>query len=418
MRSVEVLVAGGGASGMMAAITAKRQGANVMIVEKKPKPGKKLLATGNGKCNFTNLIQEQGKYYSDNKEFPWKVIQRFGAKDSIEWFQKIGVLEREREGYVYPASNQASSVVNSLIREMKRLKIEVHTEEIVREIRPVSPKGGFQVVTDKSVYLAKKVIIATGGMASPVHGSSGDGYELARSLGHQVISPVPALTSLRLQGKYMKTWAGCRVQGKVTLYHEKGEEICREQGEIQLVAYGISGIPVFQISRFAAKEIQDGKRVTLVLDAMPQDSEESLIEFIEERKQYDARQSVGDVLEGILPDKFARAVVQRCHMDMAKEIGTLSLTEIHALVSMVKHMECKVEGVSDFDKAQVTAGGVSTKEVNPLTMESVLEKGIYFTGEVLDVDGVCGGYNLQWAWASGYAAGTDCHESNGKRKDK
>lgn len=420
MRSVELIVIGGGASGMLAAITAERAGAHVLILEKKNCLGKKILATGNGKCNFTNLLQEESCYRSENQSFPWKVIQKFGAKDSIAWFEEIGVLSRQRDGYIYPASNQAGTILHALEREIERNKVEVHLEEVAQEISQIvkGKEKSFLVRTNRGEYLASRVLLATGGMASPVHGSTGDGYHFAKKLGHKIMKPVSALTSLVLEGKFMKGWSGVRVQGKVSLYSEDKICLCEDTGEIQMVAYGISGIPVFQLSRFAAREIASKRQPYLVLDSMPEYSRDWIIEHLSKNIERDGSQSMGDLLEGILPDKLGKVFLKEVKISPSKEAFSCSKRELESLAEIIKQMKLSIKEVSGFDKAQVTAGGVATNEVNVATMESKLCKGLYFTGELLDVDGICGGYNLQWAWATGYLAGTSCGKLHVDRNKK
>lgn len=411
MRSVQVLVVGGGASGMMAAIMARRSGAKVMIIEKKPRLGKKLLATGNGKCNFTNRVQKESCYRSEQKELAWQIVRQFGWEQCVEWFDEIGVLGKERDGYFYPASGQATTVLRALERELMRLKVEIHTEEAVEEVlchdRGDSSKG-FLVRTDKSEYLAKRVILSTGGMAAPVHGSTGEGYQYAQHFGHQIAEPVPALTSLILDGGFMKSWSGVRIQGKVSLYNEKRDLLCEDLGEIQMVAHGISGIPVFQLSRFAARELIEKRNVFLYLDCMPEYDETRVLKEIKKRQQYNPEQSIGDVLEGMLPDKLAGVILKKAGVSISSEAKIVSEENCKQIAEVIKRMELRVKAVSDFEKAQVTAGGVLLEEIVPDTMESKLCKGLFLTGELLDVDGICGGYNLQWAWATGYLAGKAC----------
>lgn len=413
MQSIEVLVIGGGASGMVAAIEAGRQGAKVMLIEKKERLGKKLLATGNGKCNFTNQFQEPGCYRSEQPDFPWKVIQKFGYQESVEWFGQLGILAKDRNGYVYPASGQAASVLHALEREIKRLKIEVHTEEWAEEItihykNNSSQKDGFLVSTNQSEYLARNVILSTGGKASPVHGSSGDGYRMAKKLGHHIVPPVPALTSLILDGNYMKIWSGVRIQGTVALYNCENQLLYQDTGEIQMTAYGISGIPVFQLSHYAARENSKGRKVYLTLDSLPDYGKKWIYRELKRRKCYNGDQSMGDLLEGIFPDKFAVVLLKQADISIKSSAMEVSDEKLGILADMIKEMKLLVNGTSGFKKAQVTAGGVFTEEIYRDTMESKLWDGFYMTGELLDVDGICGGYNLQWAWATGYLAGMSC----------
>lgn len=415
---IEVLVIGGGASGMAAAITAARHGARVLVLEKKNSLGKKLLATGNGKCNFTNQVQHAKCYHSSQKDYPWKVIGQFGWQESVAWFDELGILAKDRNGYVYPASGQASSVLHALQREIKRLQVEVHTgEEVQKAVQSFGQKG-FLVTTDRAEYPAENVIISTGGMASPAHGSTGDGYGFAKQFGHHLVPPLPALTSLVLEGSFCKMWGGTRVQGMVSLYDETGRLLGTDSGEIQMTAYGISGIPVFQLSRFAAIELEKGRKVTLCLNSMPEYNKEWLAGELLKRKRYNGQQSIRDLLEGMLPDKLAGVYVKKLKIADSARVKEISKEQFFCLADIIQHMEFSVRKVSGFEKAQVTAGGICTEEVCPDTMESKLCKGLYFTGELLDVDGDCGGYNLQWAWATGCLAGRAAGKSrNGEKND-
>ena len=418
MRSIEVLVLGGGASGMMAAIMAAREHAHVMILEKKNRLGKKLLATGNGRCNFTNKVQKKECYRGKDANFAWNAMQHFSAEDAIEWFDQIGILATDKNGYMYPAANQATVVLHALENELKRQKVEVKLEEAVLSVQKDSKRNdGFVVTTDQDSYIAKRVIVATGGMAAPVHGSTGDGYELAAAFGHQLVLPASALTSIVLEGNFMKKWSGIRIQGEVFLYDQDDELLAKDRGEIQMVAYGISGIPVFQVSRFAAVELQKKRKPYLVLDSMPDHSKEWIVKQIVRRAEWNPKQSFGDLIEGLLPDKLGLVLLQQCHIDPASKAEQCLPKKIQQLAQKIKHNVLMIKEVSGFEKAQVTAGGLATGQVDPDTMESKLCKGLYFTGELLDIDGICGGYNLQWAWTSGYLAGKACGMLHKERKE-
>lgn len=409
MRSVELLVVGAGASGMMAAITAARGGSRVLLLEKKNRTGKKLLATGNGRCNYTNQVQAMTCYRSQCQEKAWDIIKSFDDKKTVAWFREIGVLPGNRQGYLYPASFQAASVLHALEREMKRLKIEIHREEPVEKIEiPRNVKGeggkGYVVTSSQGKYLAGKVIISTGGMAAPVHGSTGDGYGLVKPFSLAFVPVYPALCALLVDKPYTKKWAGNRVQGRVSLMVDN-EMIAEDTGEIQLVAQGISGIPVFQVSRFAAGALAERKQVFLYLDSMPEWDFEMVLEELKRRVQWNPGQSVGDLLEGMLPDKLSGVLIKEAGLDIASPAGKLTQKAIEKLVTVIKEFPIEIHGTVGFDKAQVTRGGISLEEIERYTMEVKKCPGLYLTGELLDVDGICGGYNLQWAWTTGYLAG-------------
>lgn len=409
MRSVDLLVVGAGASGMMASITAARAGVRVVLLEKKNRVGKKLLATGNGRCNYTNQVQTSDCYRSQCQKKAWRVIQSFDEKKTVAWFQEIGILPGNRQGYLYPASFQATAVLHGLEREMNRLGIEIHREETVKSIeRRRDGKGsvikGYVVTSSRDRYLAGKVIISTGGMAAPVHGSTGDGYELAAPFSLKMEPTYPALCALLVKQPYTKRWAGNRVQGKVTLM-VNDNVMGEDTGEIQLVAQGISGIPVFQVSRYASGALGEGKQVILYLDSMPEWSSENVLLELQRRIRWNQQQLAGELLEGMLPDKLSGVLIKEAGLDERKPAGKLSSGELKKLVAYVKGFAIKIQGVAGFEKAQVTRGGISLEEIDEETMEVKNAPGLYLTGELLDVDGICGGYNLQWAWTTGYLAG-------------
>lgn len=419
MRSVEVLVVGAGASGMMAGITAARGGCRVLLVEKKDRPGKKLLATGNGRCNYTNEHQEPGCYRSQSPERAWEILQSFDEERTVAWFREIGILPGNRRGYLYPASFQASSLLRSMERELERLGVAIHKEESVQRIeRRRNVKGareeGYVVVTDRGKYLAERVIVSTGGMASPAHGSTGDGYRFLEPFSLEMVPVYPALCSLVTEKSMAGRWAGNRVQGEVSLMAD-GKLLARDRGEIQLVSRGISGIPVFQVSRYAACALGEKRRVTLCLDSMPDWEEGEVFAELERRVRWNGNQSAGDLLEGMLPDKFSRVLIRGSGLSLSARAEEISGDALERLAGQVKHFSMDILGVSGFEQAQTTAGGISLEEINPYTMEVAKVPGIYLTGELLDVDGICGGYNLQWAWTTGYLAGSGAAGMCGQR---
>lgn len=422
MQSIEVMVIGGGASGMMAAAVAAEAGARVLLVEKLGKLGKKLLATGNGRCNFTNTVQKKEYYHSRTEGFAWQVISAFDEQQVMDWFRNHGVLPMERDGYVYPRSAQAVSVVQILQRVLAEWAVQVHTEESLLDIVPQRDKTGvvqrYEVTTSQGRYLAGQVILAPGGAAAPVHGTSGDGYAWVERLGIPLVTPVPALTSLELEGAFCKTWAGVRIDGQISVYSESGKCLGTDRGEIQMVSYGISGIPVFQISHYAAREWEKGRKPYLILECMCDFSEEALLdEWFRRRAVYaNLSLSVADVLEGMLPGKLSMAYVREAGLQNGQKADTVSRKQWEALARQIKAKRLQIRSVSGFEKAQVTSGGVSLEALDAETMELHQYPGLYITGELADVDGICGGYNLQWAWSSGYVAGKAAAQKAGGRK--
>lgn len=400
----DILVAGAGASGLMAAICAARAGVRVAVVEKKKEPGKKILATGNGKCNYTNQVQNPSCYRSSSKEeLVTKIREQFTYEDTVQFFQELGIVPYEKNGYVYPYSGQASSVLQVLLLELKKRNVPIYTEEPVKEIRS-GKNGGWEVVCASQRWNAKKIILACGGMASPNLGSDGSGYELCRQMGHQIVPVAPALTGLQAQGMDFKLTAGVRTPAKVDLYIDD-KLVCSDRGELQLTAYGISGIPVFQISRYATLALKKQQSVTAVIQYVPDlyETMEQLMEVVWNRRK--PEKTCGAFLTGFLNQKLALALLSCAGIKEKQPSMELSQKQLKQLVKVIWKQRLTITGDTGMEHAQVCAGGVSLEEIKPDTMESKKMPGIYLAGEVLDVDGICGGYNLQWAWTTGFVAG-------------
>ncbi len=395
-------IIGGGAAGMMAAIAAAQKGAQVIILEQKDQVGKKLLATGNGRCNFTNTLQNPDCYRSENPGFPWEVVCSFDMQRTVALFLQMGIYSRNRNGYLYPNSDQAASVRDALRMELERLHVEIRTETKCLEIIP--KKRGFTLKTDCGNLKTDKVILTTGSKAALAAGADGSGYALAKQLGHRIIPVLPALVQLRCAEKYYKSLAGVRVQGSVELY---ADDVCLagDTGEIQLTQYGISGIPVFQISRYAAQALREKKSVRAVLNFMPDFTEKQLFSFLKARADMRPEKALDDFFTGLFNRKLSELFVRLSKLDGSRKAGELTERELTLLCRLIQSFWTKVTGTNSYEQAQICCGGVATDEVNPLTMESLYVPGVFFAGEVLDVDGLCGGYNLQWAWSSGHLAG-------------
>lgn len=400
MRTVAVI--GGGASGMMAAVAAASGGARVVIMEHKDRIGKKILSTGNGRCNFTNIQQEPLCYHSENSLFPWRIIEKFDARAAISFFLKLGIYSKNRNGYLYPNSDQASAVLEAFRMELDRLHVDIRTGIHVRKIQP--GKKGFTIYTDSGQVRADKVILCTGSKAAPATGSDGSGYDFAKQAGHRLIPVLPALVQLRCSGSFFKAIAGVRVNGSVAVWAE-GECIARDTGEIQLTDYGISGIPVFQVSRYASKLLYEKKEVSAVLDFMPDFTEEQTDTFLRARAKTRPEKPAEKFMIGLFHKKLSDMWIKMSGIPRDKKVGEFTEQEFSKLVCLIKQFEVPVTATNSYEQAQVCCGGVDTAEVDPETLESVYVPGLYFAGEILDVDGMCGGYNLQWAWASGHTAG-------------
>ena len=414
----DVCVIGGGASGLAAAIAAGREGASVLVIERMDKTGKKILATGNGKCNLTNQAIRRGHiptgaYRSGQEAFPLHVLEDFDAGDTLAFFESMGLYTRERDGYVYPMSEQAASVRDILCWELARYKADVVTGQEVKDIKTKgsgAAKSGFTIYTAEETYQCKKLIMACGGASSPKLGSNGSGYKLAENMGHHVSAPVPALCALHCKEKYFKELAGIRLQGRVKLF-TGGKMAAEDRGEIQLTAYGISGIPVFQVSRYAAKALRAKKPVTAVLDLMPAVSEKGLRARLMWQMHVSPKWTMRMVLSGMMNSKLASCLLKCAGIDGGQPCHKVDAHALERLITLVKHHEVHITATNDFEQSQATAGGVDTREIDEKTMASKIAAGLYITGELLDVDGICGGYNLQWAWATGVLAGSDAGRS-------
>ena len=384
----KVVIIGGGASGMMAAIQAARTGAAVTLLEHNEKPGKKILATGNGRCNLTNLVQEPSRYRSSQPDFPWKIITQYPLEDTLAFFSELGIYTKDRNGWVYPYSDQAAGVAQVLELEARHQKVKIKTTEEVTDI--LREDGQYLVKTATWQYPCDSVIISCGSSASNVEGSSTTGYELAEKLGHTVVKPLPSLCGIRGKDNYYAKWAGSRMDGRITLEID-GETVGEEQGEILFTEYGISGIGVFQLSRYAVRGTDEGKIATYHLDLMPQLTKEELVKLLLDRQQAGSYKNPQELLIGLLPRKMIDVLVKKTY-------------EPEKIAERLKDWQVPVKGAYALQQAQICSGGVDARELTE-QLESRLHPGIYFTGEVIDVDGPCGGYNLQWAWSSGAVAG-------------
>lgn len=395
MEKKKVCIVGGGAAGMIAAIMAARNHAAVTILEHNEKTGKKLLATGNGRCNLTNEKQEKMCYHSEHPELLWDILQNFPSEQTLDFFEKIGIYPVSKNGYFYPSSMQASSVQEVLEMEARFLKVKIKCKEHVKEIKVSDTKENprFSVVTETWQYPADAVILACGSQASEIDGADGSGYTLAKQLGLKVINPLPALVPLKGKGNYFSKWAGTRIYGKIYL-QSQNEIVQTEEGELQLTDYGISGIPVFQLSGLAAKLLQHQHSVTLMIDFLPDVTPKELEELLLKRKELCPYKTTKELCIGLFPKKLIEVLVDKN-------------TDLSTLAEKIKKFSMEIVGTKPFSNAQVCQGGVSLEEISPKTMECKKIPGLYLAGELLDADGICGGYNLQWAWSSGACAGKE-----------
>lgn len=416
-------IIGGGASGLTAAIAAARAGETVTVLERRDRIGKKILATGNGRCNLSNrdfCVERDYRSASGSARLS-AYFSQFGVEDTLSFFEEAGLLTTDRGGYLYPRSLQASAVLDLLRSELERLSVEVVCSCTVKEIRR---KKQFLVVTDRGEFRFDRLILACGSAAGTNPKEGLGGFGLARQLGLSMLEPVPALAALRCEERFFKGLAGVRCAARVTLYiygnggHDgaspkRGAQSCQaagreasyeEAGELQLTDYGISGIPVFQCSRYAAVALAEKKSVEAVIDFMPEYEDAAWGQFCRRQYQNCLNKSVMLLGCGILHKKIVQVLLGLCNLRQDDVVEGKTRERIFSMFSLMRAFRVKVVSVNPMESAQVCAGGVPFYEVDE-GLQAKKVPGLYLCGELLDVDGRCGGYNLQWAWSSGHIAG-------------
>lgn len=397
----DTIIMGGGPSGMTAAIFAARKGLKVCIVEHMDRVGKKILSTGNGKCNLTNMNMDKSWFYSGSKGDFYSVVKQFMPENIVNFFGELGVLTLNKNGYIYPRSEQASIVLDSLRNEVERLGVTVY---LLASDAIVKKNDKFYVSFNNITITSDKLIIACGSKSAPKTGSDGSGYKYAKEFNHPVIKVIPALVQLICKEGFYKELQGVRCQGAVKVL-VNNSIIAEDKGEIQLTSYGISGIPVFQISRVVKRQLDKGSNPTLSVDFVTEYSQKELYAFLSEVIKTQPNTEFCQVLSGILNKKLAVVIIKECNLKPSLTCKNITSDNITYIIDKIKDFRIIPKDTNGFDNAQVCAGGVRLDEINLNTMESMLVPGLYFAGEILDVDGKCGGYNLTWAFASGKVAG-------------
>ena len=397
---MRVAVIVGGASGLTAACTAAEQGAQVILLEAQPRVGRKLMATGNGRCNLTNLEDGREHWHGADPAFVLPALSAFGPLETLDFFRSLGLLTAEEPGgRVYPLSDQAGSVVDVLRFAVQAAGVEVRTGRRVSAL--TRERGGFLLRADGEELRADRVILCCGGAAGGPLGGCLDGYKLLRSLGHGVTELCPALVQLRTEPLWVRPLKGVRAPAALTLRRD-GQVLARTRGEVQFTEYGVSGPAAFELSR-AASVSGGGQELTLdLLDGTPFGELEALLAA---RCHALPELTANDLLTGMLHNRLGRTLVRRAGLSLEVPLSALDGKSLRRVAGCVKRFALPVTGTQGFDSAQVTAGGARTAQFDPETLSSRLVPGLYAAGEVLDVDGDCGGYNLQWAWASGRLAG-------------
>lgn len=439
----KIVIAGAGASGMMAAIAAAgglsemdgEQGQDagergqdkgpaggygfarpedICILEKNERAGRKLLATGNGRCNFTNAKCTSWDYSGafllkkETSGFPDSVMVQAPPKRVMEAFFRMGILPREEdEGRVYPYSGQGSSICQALYSKLASLGVEIRCGSVLKRAEAL-PGGGFHLtLRDGSELTCERLILAVGGKAGCQYGSEGDGYALARELGHRVVKPIPALVQLTADDPDLPSLKGVRVKARAALF-EGSEKIRDDRGEIQFTEDTLSGICIFNLSRYvrySGNPVSAPERYHVGIDFMEEYPEETVLAILRLRQEYLGQREARAFLSGVLHEKLAAVFMQKLGIPAGRKTAELREEDLAALAAMLKNFDVKITGTKSWKDAQVTAGGVDTAEIHRRTLESKLIPGLYFAGELIDVDAPCGGYNLQWAFASGMVAG-------------
>lgn len=398
---MHIAVIGGGASGLTCAISAARKAKStntscmITLFEAKNRVGKKILATGNGRCNMLNT--DKSPFYFSKNNFHLYALKKYSCASNIEFFRSMGLYVRaDEEGRVYPLSNQASSVLDTLRLECYRLGVKTVTDF---EVNSVVKKGNRFVINDDLVF--DKVVLACGGMASV---KNFNGYDLLSQLGHKITNVSPSLSKLNVSDtKYVKQLQGIRHKVTLTLTVD-GKYITQETGELLFAKYGLSGIAVMQLSAFITR-LDKKERAVVMADFVPSLSMNGLVDALKDIISHDESMKAENLLSGLMPKKLGETVIRSLDIDLNSDVGRFTEKDIRSIAKRAKKFCFPIDSVRSFEDAQVTAGGADTAYFSEKTMESLIHKGFYAVGEVLDVDGLCGGYNLMWAWSSGRICG-------------
>ena len=399
----KVLIIGGGVAGLTAAITLRKNNHEVWVLERNDRPLKKLLLTGNGKCNYWNQDQAITHYHSTTEELLPELITSTRQQAVVDFFASIGIMPRIKNGYYYPFSNQASSVVESLYLSAKEQGVNFLTNLLVDEV--VYQNNQFMVNPKKEKLIGDTLIITTGSMAYPKTGSDGIGYKLAEAFGHYIVPVMPALVQLKMKENDLKDWKGIRCEARLEAL-VNGKVIQEESGELQITEYGISGICTLNISSKLARSLVAGDKVEVAIHFLPWlFTKQEVRMYLENRACLFPNRTLEELLETILSYKLVHVLFNHYKVDFKKKWHTLTQQEQDTVSCFLFCHTIEIIGTNSFDQAQVCSGGVALTEVNLDSLESKKQKDLYFAGEILDVNGDCGGYNLGFAFLSGILVG-------------
>lgn len=409
----KVIVIGGGAAGLMAAVSAAQSGAEVVLLEKNNRLGKKLLITGKGRCNVTNTAQLQDfvKNIPGNGKFLYSVFSKFFNWDVRSFFEELDVpLKEERGGRVFPVSDKAIDIVNAFEKILRKLAVQIKLDEAVRFLKVEDNKVVGIITEEDKYYEADAVILATGGSSFPGTGSTGDGYRMARQIGHTVEPLFPALVPLECEEDWVREFQGLSLRNINLSVLVDGKNTQEMFGEMLFTHFGVSGPIILSLSRDIAKYLKAGKTVELSLNLKPALTREQLDKRICRDFEKYNRKQIKNALGDLLPSKMISNIIDLAFIDENKYVNQISKEERERLVDLLQNLVMTVTKTRPLSEAIVTAGGISTKEINPKTMESKLVKDLYCVGEVVDVDAFTGGYNLQAAFSMGFVAGENASQ--------
>lgn len=402
----DVIIIGGGAAGMMAGIIAARQGHKVTIMEKNEKCGKKVFITGKGRCNFTNAgdMDDVRAAIVTNQKFMCSSLNAFSNYDVMGFFDELGLkFKVERGNRVFPESDHSSDVIGVLVRELQRLLVDIRYHAVVKKLLIEDGQVKAVMTSDGRKHHADAVIVATGGLSYPVTGSTGDGYEFARSAGHTITPTSPALVAFNAREEYVRELQGLSLKNVAVRIERDGKELYSDFGELLFTHFGVSGPTVLSASSYMAKELKKGN-LRLHIDFKPALDERKLDERILRDFGEMRNKQFKNSLDNLLPRKLIPVVIELCGIPRDKMVNALTRQDRQRLRTVLKDFPVTLTSLRGYNEAIITQGGVNVKEIKPATMESKLVSGLYFAGEVLDVDAVTGGFNLQIAWSTAYAA--------------
>ena len=403
----QIVVVGGGCAGMMSAIRAAECGANVILFEKMPKVGRKLGITGKGRCNLTNTadIAEIVKNLPGNGKFLYSALKKFSSADTVKFFNELGVVTKiERGGRIFPASDDASEVIDALTRKMAVLGVDVRINSPVTKILAENKKIRGVLVNGK-VFECDAVILATGGMSYPATGSTGDGFKFARQLGHTITEILPALVPLETEEDFVRDLQGLSLKNVRVKLLADGKSVDEQFGEMLFTHFGVSGPIILTLSRQAAKFLSQGRFVELEINLKPALTPEQLDARILRDFDKFKRKTIKNSLIDLLPAKLIPIVLDLAYLAEDKRVDDVTQAERRRLAKILQNLPLTITKTRPIEEAIVTSGGVDVKEINPRTMQSKIVENLFIVGEVADIDGFTGGFNLQAAWAMGNAAG-------------